>query len=64
MKPKKLHFALLALVALVLVLSSGYILKFNTPDSKGLVLGWGFVFFAGCIFFVRSMLIINRMSRQ
>lgn len=62
MIPKKSHFILLALLALVLVLVSGFQLRVNTPDSRAAVLGWGFVFMAGTIFFIRAMFLINKFK--
>ena len=62
MIPKKSHFILLAIVALLLVLFAGYQLKFQTPDSRAATLGWGFVFMAGTIFFIRAMLLINKLK--
>ena len=62
MKTKKFHFVLMSLVALVLVLGSGFVLKFATPESQAVAWGWGAIFLAGCIFFVRSMLLINKVK--
>ena len=52
-----------AVVALLLVIGSGYQLRFQTPESKPIMLAWGFIFMCGCLFFVRSMLTINKMGK-
>jgi hypothetical protein len=45
------------------VIGSGYQLRFQTPESKPIMLAWGFIFMCGCLFFVRSMLTINKMGK-
>gem|GEM_PF-1996498 len=57
----KLKFSLLTILSLVLVVGSGIYLKLHGAElSTPVQIGWGVIFLAGCLMFVRGIRLLGR----